>query len=103
MKIYISGKITNDPDFKEKFKKAVYYLIENKEILFPEENEISYFNPAEVTLTGTPTWQDYMKYDLKILIECNAIFMLKDWKESEGAKLEHHIAEKLNMKIIYQK
>ena len=46
MKVYISGKITNDPDFKEKFKKAVYYLIENKETLFPEENEISYF-PAK--------------------------------------------------------
>lgn len=29
--------------------------------------------------------------------------MLKDWKESEGAKLEHNIAEKLNIKIIYQK
>lgn len=103
MKIYISGKITNDENFKEKFKNAVHFLIDNKEKLFPDERELTYFNPAEVSLPETATWEDYMRYDIKILTDCKAIFMLKDWQESEGAKTEHYLAKKLKMKIIYQK
>lgn len=96
MKIYISGKITNNQNYKEQFKNAVYFIIEQKEKLFPNENEITYFNPAEVKLPDTATWEDYMRYDLKVLLECQAIFMLDGWKESEGAKTEHYLAEKLN-------
>ena len=103
MKIYISGKITNNQNYKEQFKNAVYFIIDQKEKLFPNENEITYFNPAEVKLPDTATWEDYMRYDLKVLLECQAIFMLDGWKESEGAKTEHYIAKKLKMKIIYQK
>lgn len=103
MKIYISGKITNNQNYKEQFKNAVYFIIEQKEKLFPNENEITYFNPEEVKLSDTATWEDYMRYDLKVLLECQAIFMLDGWKESEGAKTKHYLAKKLKMKIIYQK
>ena len=103
MKIYISGKITNNKDYKQKFKNAVYFLIDNKEKLFPNESEITYFNPAEIKLPDTATWEDYMRYDLKVLLECQAIFMLDGWKESEGAKTEFFIAQKLKLKIFYEK
>lgn len=103
MNIYISGKISGDPKFKEKFKNAFYFILENKEKLFPDHtNNFSLFNPANVDLPENSTWEDYMRYDIKILTDCNAIYMLKDWQESEGAKLEHQIAKKLKMKIIYE-
>lgn len=102
MKIYISGKITGDPNYKEKFKKAVHFLIENKDDFFPLEKESFIINPAELQLPENASWSDYMKIDIKTLLDCDAIYMLKDWKESEGAKLEHHIADKMNIKIFYQ-
>lgn len=44
-----------------------------------------------------------MKVCINALTGCDAIFMLKDWKESKGARFEHQTAEVCGIKIIYQK
>ena len=98
--IYISGKITNNPNWKEQFKVAEMKLKasgENNVIINPEyigqelEKEIEH-----------PTYKDYMQADLRTLLICNTIYMLSNWKESKGATLEHSIAEALGMEIIYE-
>lgn len=43
------------------------------------------------------------RQDIKELIFCNSIYMLRGWWRSKGARLERHIAKVLGMKIIYQK
>lgn len=92
---YISGKITGlDIDVaKENFKvgeKAV------------EDMGAESVNPFDV-LPFKPeyTWKDYMVADIKALVDCDGILMLPDWKDSEGAKLELHIAERLGLEVIY--
>lgn len=102
MKIYISGKITNDPNYKEKFEKAVHKIIEQGNEMFKTEEEIQMFNPASITLPDNATWNDYMKYDLKILIDCDAIYMLKGWHESKGANLEFKIAQEMGKIIFFE-
>lgn len=89
MKIYISGKITGDPDYKQKFKGAEVFL---KNFGFEVKN------PADIETTGKP-WIWYIKQDIVALMDCDAIFLLKDWKRSKGAKLEHYIAKKMGMRI----
>lgn len=61
----------------------------------------SYVNPADVD-PGVldPQWIDYMKADIKELLECNAIAMLKGSKESKGARLELKIAEELGFDVF---
>jgi hypothetical protein len=42
----------------------------------------------------------YMKRDLKALLDCDSIVMLDGWENSNGAKLERYIAEKLQYNIF---
>lgn len=93
MKVYISGKITGDADYKQKFKTAQNIL---------ESAGFEVFNPAELEDTVKP-WEWYMKQDIKELMDCDAILLLKDWKESRGARLEAYIASQLKIKIYEEK
>lgn len=48
---------------------------------------------------------DYGKFivgDLEMLCRCDSILMLKDWRESKGARLEHSCAESVGMPVFYQ-
>lgn len=94
-KIYISGKITQDTNFEEKFKKWENYIEENYD-------QYTVVNPAEVVLPELCDWEDYMCICLHLLNQCNAIFMLPDWKDSKGACVEHETAIKMNIPIFYE-
>jgi hypothetical protein len=41
-----------------------------------------------------------MRVDIKALCDCDAIVMLMGWGCSRGARLEHYIAEQLEIKIF---
>lgn len=57
-------------------------------------------NPAEVNPDhGTP-WGECMKNDIRELLTCDGIAMLKGWEKSRGATLEHHIASALGMPVL---
>lgn len=96
--IYISGSISNDPDYKQKFKKAEIYLANKfkRIIINPVEYAERMFDVKNTS------WHDFMIYDLTLLKGCDKIFMLKDWKESVGACIEHMWAEKLGIEIVYE-
>lgn len=53
-------------------------------------------SPAEIEAEG---WRDAMIKDIKLLVDCDAIFMLPGWRMSRGATLEVHIARELGMAI----
>lgn len=59
-------------------------------------------NPAEFNIGMQNDWKACMVTDIKLLIECDAIFMLNGWKKSKGASLEHHIAKELGLKVYYE-
>jgi hypothetical protein len=48
-------------------------------------------------------WDDCMKKVIPLLLQCDKIYMLKGWKQSKGAKLEHFIALKLGIRIENQR
>ena len=90
-KIYISGKITGDDNFKKKFKVAESKLRKSGWRIIA--------NPT--SFPAALTWEAYMIQDIRELFTCDAIFMIDDWKESKGAKIEHAIALNCNKLIIY--
>lgn len=50
-----------------------------------------------------PTYEEYLADDIKELANgCTAIFMLDNWKDSKGAKIELDLAKKLGLKIYYE-
>ena len=89
LKVYLSGKITGDSNYKEKFASMTEELL---------SYGYTVFNPA--VLPDGFEYEDYMSLDLKILSKCDAIFLLRDWKNSPGAKREYEEALKLGLKIL---
>lgn len=96
MKIYISGQITglDLEKAKQNFQQAEDYLqaigysdIVNPMKIHPESN--------------TYTWTQYMRADLKALMDCDAIFLLSNWTFSKGAMIEKRIAEDVELLVLY--
>lgn len=91
MKIYISGKITGCKNWEILFCEAeTRFKCEGVEIVSPR-------------LIGSKdlSWQENMKLCIKALCDCDAIYMMKNWRKSKGAKVERFIAKKLGLEIIY--
>lgn len=89
MKLYISGKITGDNDYRVKFLRA-----ENK--LFDAGHYP--VNPAAFVLKGTQ-WDEAMRTVLKIMLNCDGVALLPDWRESKGAKIEVRLAHELGIPV----
>lgn len=93
-KAYISGKITGlDP--KEAF---TLFALKERQLI---DKEV--FNPMKFTshIPAGSDWTEYMKVCIDVLITCDEIHMLPNWKDSKGAKLEHTIAQAFDIHILY--
>ena len=96
--IYIAGKITGlDPkEARMNFKNAQEYIESATEFFIVK-------NPMQINAKQNGhEWKDYMLKDIEVLFNCNAIYMLKNWKDSKGARIEHCIAIEMNKYILYQ-
>lgn len=92
MKVYIAGPMTGYPDLN--------FPAFNKEAAKLRKKGYTVINPAEVNPDVTMAWAECMRKDIAELVQCDAIKLLKGWENSKGATLEHHIAERLELKIM---
>lgn len=93
MKIYISGKITGLS------LEAAETLFKSAETdLLKQGYEV--VNPMTIPHDHDKTWLSYMRADIKALVDCDAIYMLRNWTESKGACTEFNLAHDLGLKII---
>lgn len=81
MKIFISGKITGDPDYRVKFMMARKQLEKQGHIIM---------TPA-VLPDGMET-ADYMRICFAMIDVADAVAFLPDWWDSPGAQLEQRYA-----------
>ena len=47
------------------------------------------------------TWEEYLREDIRHLLDCYGVVMLPGWPESKGARLELSIALALGMPVYY--
>lgn len=97
-RIYISGKITGlHPEVAaEAFNLA-------SELIRAQGNVP--LNPLEIWPQDAGwQWNDYIADNVRFLLKMNVneMYMLANWQESRGARIEHMIAKQLNIPIIYQ-
>lgn len=93
-KVYISGAITGNPNYKEEFAKAEELLkMLGYEVISPTRisGAIEYFDYA-----------DFMIASLMLLKKCDTIYFLSNWRKSNGCYIEKRIAQKMGMKIIHE-
>lgn len=91
VKIYIAGKISGDPGYKQKLAAASLALRER----WPEAVLI---NPAVLPDGMTPG--DYMAVCIPMLLRAGTVVFLPDWQRSNGAKIERAIAAYCGKVII---
>lgn len=95
-KIFISGAITNDPDYKTKFAEAEKHLLEQGYVVVNPAKLSEIMNPDEFK------WEDYIKVTITMLSTCDSIYMLQGWRESQGAREEELYAWVHNLEVIQQ-
>jgi hypothetical protein len=91
---YISGKISG--------------MVEEAERLFQaaeaEVVALGYtpVNPIKLNHDHDLSWSSYMRVDIKALCGCDAIYLLGNWGESPGARIEADLAHHLEMDVHHQ-
>jgi len=95
IKIYISGAITNNEKLAPKqFNDAAKKLI---------DLGFDVVNPMTLPHKHDKTWLNFMREDLKALVYCDAIYMLKGWSKSKGANIEFDLAKSLGLFICCER
>lgn len=77
-------------------KVALKYWNLGYAVICPHKNT-SFFDGA-LQLPNS-TW---LKGDLEMLKRCDAIVMMKNWRKSKGAMVEHNFVLRKRIKIIYE-
>ncbi len=95
LRVYISGKITGmDTNLaKYKFANAANRL---KEIGTEPINPMALKHDTE-------QWKELMAADIMELLTCNAILLLDNWHDSNGARIEYAIARERGLLVFFEK
>ena len=94
--IYLSGKITDVSKEKELLNMEIFNKVERE--LKAQGYEV--FNPVIYEIDGG-TWEYYLARDLQwIATNKPDIYVLPNWRESKGARLEVEFAYLLGLKIL---
>lgn len=95
MKLYISGKISSTDlthtrkrfsDVADKLQSLGHEVI----------------NPLCNGLSETAPWEEQIAKDIINLIDCEGIYMLQGWEDSQGARIEHAVAKEIGLRVMYE-
>lgn len=94
MKIYISGQISG-----LLLHEARLNFAEAEKWLKRQGYEV--MNPMVCNVYEEwKTWADYIIESIEALRECDGIYFMDNWVDSDGAKVEKIVAEHLELKVI---
>lgn len=120
MKIYIAGPMTGYKNFnfksfdraRDNFEKQGYVVFSpadhDRTLLGKSENWIPKEKDSvgpwkKWAIQGAPSLREMLGADLSWIAEHGtAIYMLKGWEKSNGARAEHALAVALDLEILYE-
>lgn len=95
-KIYLCGAITGLNPVR---CRALFQIAQNK----IATNWRVVMNPFDNGLEDEASWEDHMRADIKMLMECDAMYVVNDISNSKGAKIELNLARALGIKVMSYK
>ena len=111
MKVYISGKIGEEvisEAIRQKFAKAEEMLkAKGYKVFNPTTSglgKVADEKVLEAERRGEKTtwYQEILKLDLDALSSCDGIYLLNDYKQSDGARIEYDFALANKKKFLFQ-
>ena len=95
MLVYLSGPISGDPEYKEKFRAAEESLT--------NDCFATVLNPAKLSEAFPGLGESkYLQLALTLVTYANAVYMMKGWERSKGACIEYLLAKHNGKQIMYQ-
>jgi hypothetical protein len=92
-RLYISGPISHH-DLNE--RKEAFSITEK----WLNNRGFQVCNPMKNGLSSNASWSEHMRTDLKMLLKCDAIYMMDEWFLSKGCKMELDVASSCDIKIL---
>lgn len=65
-------------------------------------------SPFDIYIGKNPSYEDYICYDLRAMLDCDGIIFCEGWEKSCGCNIEHEVAMrfkahgKKDFKIMYE-
>jgi len=88
MRLYLSGKISGNENYKEDFAAGRAML---------ENSGYDVCDPTTFDFPEDVSWDEAMKYDIREMLRCDGVALLPNWEESKGACIEARLASDLGM------
>lgn len=98
-RIYISGPVAHY-DLDERISTFAQMQDAIETHLRNAGFEALVINPFCNGVPQSKPWQEHMKVDLKMLLNCDIIYMMHGWEKSKGCKLELDVASSAGLHVI---
>lgn len=93
IRLYVSGRITGDPNWRSRFDAAAASLrAAGYEVISPSDRAPE---------TDDAPWEYHMRRDIKALMDCDGVAFLMGWNDSRGACLEHMLASEVGIECRF--
>lgn len=89
MNVYISGRITGDANYRDKFLDAEKRL---------RGAGYSPVKPAAF-VPDAEDWNGAMRAVLRLMLRCGGVALLPDWRQSKGAMIEARLAHEVGIPV----
>lgn len=92
-KLYISAPISGgEPEERRKFFAGV--------ARDAAERGWQPVNPMDNGLEAEAPWEQHMRKDIRMMLECDAIILMSGWQFSRGCRLEEIVAREIGLEVI---
>lgn len=97
MRYYLGGPMTGLPDFNFPYFEYVANLLREMGYEIASAHEV--VHPEPPGTRGTLPHGQYVRGDLKVLLDCDAVIFLPGWEGSKGCGIELKVARALDMPV----
>lgn len=104
VRVYLSGPMKGYPDSNFPAFHAAAELLRERglDVVNPAEIEIDVPHPGA---EDSPDWKAFydacLRADLRAMMDCHAIALMRGWEKSSGANLELHVAHRIGMDVLF--
>lgn len=105
LRVYVAGPMAGLPEhnFPAFHAEAARLRALGHEVLSPAEKAgeqaAADADTQGLAFRETQTYKDFLRADLRMVLDCDAISLLPGWENSRGATLERTVAEAIGLEV----